>query len=136
MTGQEVFDVAMSLMDNKDMERYQAVNTEYRPRALDIINLLCAELYPYCAVFTGEGRPAPPLLSNINDAVPLDESVSRQILPYGLAAHLFLMEDPGSAAFFQERYEEGKARIARGWPRDWEPIEDAYGQEYNDYGSW
>lgn len=136
MTAQEVFDIAMSLMDNRDAGRYKAAVTEYRQRALDIINLLCAELFPYCATSSGEGRPSPVLLTNINQAMPLDDSVSRLIVPYGLAAHLLLTEDPNAAAFFQQRYEEGRARIARGWPREWEPIEDAYGMEYNDYGSW
>jgi hypothetical protein len=136
MTGQEVFDIAMSLMDNKDPEDYELCSTEYRPRALDILNLLCPELYPYGSTFEGDGRPFPSAMTNIAQTVPLDESIARTVLPYGLAAHLFLTEDPNTAAFFQQRYEEGRSRIARGWPRDWESIDDAYGIEYNDYGSW
>lgn len=138
-TAQTVFDMAMSLMDNQNTGSYEAPRGEYTPRALDILNLLHIELYPYADSFGGDGstRPTPAPLSSFEDEIGLDDAISRGLLPYGLAAHLLLMEDPGTASFFQQRYQELKAQLARGYPRQWQDIGDAYGGfPYNDYGSW
>jgi hypothetical protein len=58
-------------------------------------------------------------------------------MPYGLAAHLLLQEDPAAANFCQQRYDELKSRLHIGLPASSEEIEDVYGGwPYNDFGSW
>ena len=44
-----------------------------------------------------------------------------------LAAHLLIDENPTSASFFQQRYDELKAKLRLGFPAEFEPIEDIYG---------
>ena len=48
---------------------------------------------------------SPLIISNIDDALLLPDRDCILILPYGLAAHLLLTEDPESASFFNNRYE-------------------------------
>ena len=62
-------------------------------------------------------------------------------MPYGLAAHLLMQEDPSSANFFQQRYDELLTMLARGMPAESEDIEDIYGtfggiSPYNEFGMW
>ena len=47
-------------------------------------------------------------------------------MPYGLAAHLLIDENPTVAAFFQQRYEELLDKLGN-VPAEFEPIEDVYG---------
>ena len=62
-------------------------------------------------------------------------------MPYGLAAHLLLAEDPATASFFQQRYDELKMRLSVGMPSASEDIVDVYGPRggiwpYNEFGEW
>lgn len=63
-------------------------------------------------------------------------------MPYGLAAHLLLDENPTAASFFNQRYEELKASLRAGLPTMSEDIEDVYGsgcggiEPYNEFGMW
>lgn len=62
-------------------------------------------------------------------------------MPYGLAAHLLMQEDPSSANFFQQRYEELLNMLRRGLPSESEDIVDLYGEcggisPYNEFGMW
>lgn len=59
------------------------------------------------------------------------------MLPYGLAAHLLLDENPGAAGYFQQRYDELRALLSRGLPQESEEIEDRYGGiEYGEFSRW
>ena len=63
----------------------------------------------------------------MEDELPLDDGVCRTVLPYGLAAHLLLEENPASASFFQQRYEQLRRRAAASIPDVFQPITDCYG---------
>lgn len=137
-TVQEVFDVAMNLMDeDTDTE-------EYEVRTISILNILTGELFPYSDTFAyGEERKRPivPLLVEFEDEIGLDDYICRSVLPYGLAAHLLEDENPTSANFFQQRYDELKAGLQRGLPAESEDIYDVYGFgnrqfPYNDFAEW
>ena len=139
-TVRQVFDAAMSLIDNKSTADYTADESEYEARAVDIVNILQTELAPYSDTFsaTDNGkRPVVSYASAMTDTVSLDDGICVGVLPYGLAAQFLLMEDPNAASFFQQKYEEAKARLARGFPQECEAIEDYYGGfVFNDFGSW
>lgn len=142
-TAQEVFELAMSLMDELN-EATGAADTgdtrEYKNRTVPIINILRGELYPYSDTYTlGEKgkRPIAKRITAITDEIPLDDYICQSVLPYGLAAHLLMQEDPTSANYFQQRYEEMKFMLQRGMPAESEDIVDLYGGiEYCQFSRW
>lgn len=141
-TAQRVFDLTMALMD--EMSESGATDTadtkEYKNRTLNILNVLRGELYPYSDTYldaeTGK-RPIAIVIQNFTDEIALDDYICQSILPYGLAAHLLLDENPSSASFFQQKYDELKAGLARGMPKTSEDIEDIYGGfSHCEFGRW
>lgn len=134
MTGQTIFDKAMVLADAKGED-----TQEYKNRAVSLLNILTGELYPYSDTFTAAEsgkRPVAALIQSLSDTVDLDAYCAGSILPYGLAAHLLTTEDPNLASFLQQRYEELKALVARGFPQEFEAIEDAYTDSLTASGAW
>lgn len=141
--AQRVFDLAMGLMDEVSEttgSTDSADTREYRNRALLILNVLRGELYPYSDTFKAEAdgkRPVCRAIESFESEIDLDGHICESLLPYGLAAHLLLDENPGAAGFFQQRYEEQKAMLARGLPAESRDMRDVYGGiEYGEFGSW
>ena len=139
-TGTEVYEAALVLMDaNNDAD-----TSEYESKALSIINTLRGELYPYSDTFdtTAEGRPICPIMTDLDDAIGLDDYICQTVLPYGLAAHLLLDENPTTASFFNQRYMELLAMLRQGIGRPVkgsEDIEEVYGNGhfyYNRFSTW
>lgn len=142
-SAQEIFELAIDLIDerNETTGLIVAADTrEYKNRALSILNIIGGELFPYSDTFTVSEQGKRPILTPITDfttAINIDDYICRSVMPYGLAAHLKMEEDPASAGFFQQRYEELRAGLARGLPAVSEDIEDLYGGiEYREFGWW
>lgn len=134
MTGQAIFDRAMALADATGED-----TQEYKNRAVRLLNILTGELFPCSDTFTAAQsgkRPVATLIRSLSDAVDLDDYCAGSILPYGLAAQLLTTEDPNHASFLQQRYEELKALVARGFPQEFEAIEDAYTDSLTASGAW
>jgi hypothetical protein len=72
-------------------------------------------------------RPIPSVIATLTDTMQVDDITSRTIIPYGLAAHLLLTENPDSANYFQERYEELKYNATQPQPTSEEQITNLYG---------
>lgn len=128
--AQDVFKIAMGLMDEESGEADSPDTREYKNRTLHILNLLRGELYPYSDSFTQPQpgkRPIADKIADFDTAIGLDDYICQSVLPYGLAAHLLLDENPSAAGFFQQRYEELKALLSRGMPVESLDIEDIYG---------
>lgn len=144
-TAQEIFEESMSLMGELN-ESTGAADTqdtrEYKNRALSILNILRGEVYPHSDTYDRDveqgKRPICPPIMNFTEAIHLDDYICQSVLPYGLAAHLLMQEDPTSANFFMQRYDELKAMLARGLPAESVEIEDVYGGffPHNDFGRW
>ena len=151
ITGMDVFQRAITMMDElNDAGKFKHDDTEeYRQRTLAILNILINELYVYSDTYPKyveweNGRR--PVLMPLNDLyteIDLDDYCSGTVLPYGLAAHLLLDENPTAAAFFQQRYDELKGMLARGFGKInvSEDIEDIYGPRggispYNEFSRW
>ena len=141
-TAQQVFATAMGLMDQLSPggTADSPDTREYRDRTLLILNALRGELYPYSDTYDADRRPGRPVAAVIRDmdsVIGLDDHICQTVLPYGLAAHLLMEENPGAAAFFQQRYEELRSRLAVGVPARSEDILDLYGGiEYGSFGRW
>lgn len=143
-TAQRVFDITMGLIDevNENSGETDTADTrEYKVRTLLILNALRGELYPYSDTYDVETAGERPIVSVIQDfdtPIDLDDYICQSVMPYGLAAHLLLDENPASASFFQQRYEELRNNLSKGFPQDGEAITDVYGVgfEYNEFSRW
>lgn len=143
-TAQRVFDITMGLIDevNENSGETDTADTrEYKVRTLLILNALRGELYPYSDTYDVETAGERPIVSVIQDfdtPIDLDDYICQSVMPYGLAAHLLLDENPASASFFQQRYEELRNNLSKGLPKTTEAITDCYGVgfEYNEFSRW
>lgn len=132
-TAQWVFEKAMHLMDEVNESTGQADTSdtkEYKNRTLPILNVLRVECFPASDTYevTQPGkRPVCPEIPDFETEIPLDDGICQGVLPYGLAAHLLLDENPTVAAYFQQRYEEALAFARQGIPAGSGDIEDLYG---------
>ena len=144
-TAQDIFELAIALMDSQDANGKAdgSDNAEYKNRTLNILNILAVELYPYSDTYdaTDEGRPTVTKIAAFDKPIDLDDGICVGVMPYGLAAHLLVAEDPATANYFQQRYDELKARLSVGMPSVSEDIVDVYGgrggiEPYNYFGEW
>lgn len=142
--AQRIFDLAMGLMDEVDSST-GATDTddtaEYKIRSLFILNTLRGELYPYSDTYkrsTESGkRPIVTVIEDFETVIDLDDYICQTVMPYGLAAHLLLNEDPANANFFMQRYEELKRNLSIGMEAGSEDIVDVYsGGYYDEDGVW
>ena len=148
-TAERIFELAITLMDelNDDGEYNYDDTTEYRNRTLPILNILRGELYIYSDTYRlnqewpPKRRPIVGPITSFEEVIDLDDYICQSVLPYGLAAHLLMDENPSTANFFQQRYDELKASLMRGIPAVSEDIEDVYGpkggiEPYNEFSRW
>ncbi len=131
--AQWVFEKAMHLMDevNESSGSADTADTkEYKNRTLAILNILRNECFPasdtYEVTVPGK-RPICPEIVDFTSAIYLDDAIAQGVLPYGLAAHLLLDENPTMASYFQQRYDEQLEEAKRGVPAVSTDIEDLYG---------
>ena len=151
ITGMDVFQRAITMMDElNDEGKYKHDDTkEYQDRSLAILNTLQNELYPYSDTYPkwqeweNGRRPVLLPMDDLYIEIDLDDYCAGTVLPYGLAAHLLLDENPTSAGFFQQRYDELKMALMRGVGKlnVSEDIEDIYGPNgglnpYNEFSMW
>lgn len=146
ITAQRVFDIAMGLIDevNESSGATDTADTkEYKVRSLLILNALQGELYQYSDTYEitePNKRPVLFPLQSFGEVINLDDYICGTVLPYGLAAQLLLDENPSSASFFQQRYEELRNGMTKGFPTESEAITDVYGVggyfEYNEFSRW
>lgn len=141
--SQGVFDLTMALIDelNENGSANTSDTAEYKHRSLEIINILMGELYFYSDTYVppteGKRSIALPVVTFEEDIVSLDDYICRTVLPYGLAAHLLMDENPAVASTCLQRYEELKAMLSRGMCSGSEDIVDVYGSfEHCEYGYW
>lgn len=149
--GMDVFQRAITMMDElNDEGKYKHEDTvEYQNRTLAILNILINELYPFSDTcpnyreWEDGRRPVLMPLSDLYSKIDLDDYCSGTVLPYGLAAHLLLDENPTAAAYFQQRYDELKMMLMRGIGKMTASvdIEDVYGPKggihpYNEFSRW
>lgn len=143
--AQTIYEMAIALMDSMSDSGVADVadNNEYKNRTLPILNILRGELYPFSDTYEAddEGRPIAALIRTFDKPIDLDDYICQSVMPYGLAAHLLLQEDPAAANFCQQRYDELKMRLAVGMPSASSDVEDVYGPKggvdpYNEFAQW
>lgn len=137
MTVQEIFDIAIHLMDSQNESTGSTMTTdtkEYSLRTPSLINALIDQVYPYSdtypAVETGANTERPYLVSvtELSDSLDLDNYICRNVLPYGLAALLLTEENPTLANFFWQTYLENLNTARNRLPSSgFESVENVYG---------
>lgn len=140
-TVQQVFDIAMHLMDEQ-AESTGATMTddteEYKLRAISIINLVLPSLFPFSDTYDTTsplpGRPLVPTLAAADHAnpdftqyIPLDDTLAMGVLPYALAAHLTATENEELSAWLMARFNTAFADLRSRIPSSFEPISTPYG---------
>ncbi len=136
-TVQEVFDMAINLMDeqNESTGATETTDThEYALRTPNLLNTLLDKVYPYSDTYpavsneTNAERPYLESVTSLEDFLDLDSYICRNVLPYGLAALLIREENPTQANFlwqtFLENLEAAKKRLPSSGI---ESVEDVYG---------
>lgn len=145
LSVQGVFDKAMYLIDAQNESTGSTDNsdtTEYKVRALGILNNLIDDVYPASDTFaiSEDGkRPALDDLTSFSDEIKMDPYIVRSVLPCGLAAKLLSEENPTLADFFWQLYEQRLAKAREGVPASFESIEDGLpygGIEYGEFSRW
>lgn len=153
-TVQNVFDMAIHLIDAQN-ESTGSTNTadtkEYALRSPNLINTLLDQVYPYSDTYpdttdeTIGSRPSLPSVSSLDDYLDLDDYISRNVLPYGLAALLLTEENPTQSNLFLQTYLKNLNTAKSRLPTDGiQAIEDVYGGnmigwggiEYGRFGQW
>lgn len=142
MKAQEVFNRAIKLMDEQS-ESGAAMwsdTEEYQNRAIEILNALINECYPYSDTYvvdTPGKRPVCIPILSLDDEVNLDDGIAGTVLPYGLAAELAKNDDAALGNYFLQRYQELLARFSRTIPSEWDAIEDVYGGvQFTQFSRW
>lgn len=138
-TPQQVFELTIHLIDEATGAAVDTADTrEYKNRTLAILNILRVECSPACQSCDSiQGRPLCPMLTDFEQSIGLDDAICQGVLPYGLAAHLLLEENPAAASFFQQRYEQALQQVGRTLSAATQPIENVYGGiEYSQFGRW
>lgn len=111
-TGQQVFDMAIHLMDEQNESSGATVTAdtkEYRLRSVNLLNVLRHECYYLSDTFrAGEGgkRGVCRAIASLADTVDLDDAIAQGALPYGLASRLLLGENDVLADFFEQKFQE------------------------------
>ncbi len=141
LSGTEVFRRAVMILDEQSETGAAewADTEEYRHRAVPILNMLINECSPYSDTYVPEqgARSTAGSIESLADYPDLDDYLCGTVLPYGLAAHLCMDDNPRVSAFAQQRYEALLARATRNLPSEWQPIENIYGGlEHNGYSRW
>lgn len=140
MTVQEVFDIAIYLIDSQN-ESTGSTNTsdtkEYALRTPGLINSILDQVYPASDTYTpavNGMRSTLPSVTSMEDNLDLDDYVCRNVMPYGLAGLLLTEENPTMANFMWQTYLENLQSAKNGIPTEIGSVEDVYGIGAGMYG--
>ena len=124
--AQWVFDTAIYLMDGQRDDTGQtdtAQTKPYRLRALGVLTLLCWDLLPYNHAPSDEAAGFS-IVESWQAPLPLDDALSKGVLPYGLAARLLLGEHDALATYFERLFRGQLAGVQR--KAFWEQLQVPY----------
>lgn len=136
VTVSDVFNAAMGIMDELSTDgQPQTTDTkEYEYRTPAIINMMVSEL----KLLMGDTSDWL-AVEGIDDIVPgVNTTYALGAMPYGLAANLLIDENPSSASFFEQRYEEMRNLYISRQAATIGQIENMYGPglEHCEYARW
>ena len=133
LTVQQVYDLTIKLMNEQDDSTGTTTSSEldtYKNRAIALINILASDLYDLSdnTTLTAGSRPVPALLTDFTDCIDLDDRLTVDVLPYGLAGLLLKGENEESASYFNTIYYSNQKKYSTNRPTKKEPITNVYGR--------
>lgn len=135
MTVQEIYDMAIHLMDEQNEQSGETETTdtqEYKFRTISILNSVIPALAPYCEG-ARQSRNVTLLYTDsyknprFDQDIPLDDTLSCAVLPYYLASQLLSGENEELATWFMSRYREAFLDLRYKVPAEFESITPVYG---------
>lgn len=105
MTGKEVYDLALVLIDEVTDEGYVIPDNPkyYETKSIALLTMLQAEVLPL--------SQTPVVIKSLDDNLLVDDRVCISVLPYGLAAQLLMQERPNAASYLNDLFNESKSQI-------------------------
>lgn len=127
----EIYTSALAIMNERDADN------SYKERCVPLINTLMSQCYQYTENYKSGSRSGWVPIADLDDAIMgFDQTVVLGVMPYGLAAALYIDEDPARANSWQQQYEEALLN-ARRVPNEIGQITDVYGCfSGKNYGAW
>lgn len=136
VTAQDVFDIAIHLMDEQDETTGATTTTdtrEYKLRAIPIMNSIIPGLYPFSSTYDPTIGFYEPLVMedyrdpDLSQPIPLDDSLSLAVLPYYLAAQLLSVENESLASWMKNQGAMAFNDLRNRVPASFEKIDTPYG---------
>lgn len=135
MTGKDIFDIAINLMDEQNESSGETVTADTKEYELRSVRLLNA-VFPRLCMLVGVPFTA---ISSLEDKAPVSDSVCSGVASYELAALLVQTDgDSDMAERFRRDAENNLSEIvSRLSPGESEDIEDSYGGiEFGEFSRW
>ncbi len=99
----EVYKRSLALIGERESQESESL----KERAVELINVLLAQLHPLDRFLRGEkvneGESIPQILT-LEDTLLLQEQILFTVMPLGLAAYLLGEEEPQRSSFFLQLY--------------------------------
>lgn len=111
-TAYEIYRRALALIGETESEE----NEIFRARAVEMINLMLAELYETDLALKGEEVPIDgtvPQIRDLSDRLNVSEMILFSLMPLGLAGYLLNEEEPDRSNFFLKLYQTER-EVVRG----------------------
>lgn len=130
-TVQEIYNAALNIMNESGSE-------SYRSRTPAIVNTLIGRCWMASEEHQRGGHSMWTPVNAMSDVVDnIDDTLARSAMPYGLAAMLYLDEDPLRSRSWWDVFQETVELCRRNRPADPEPIDNVYGGfGYDGFGRW
>ena len=104
-TAYEIYRKSLALLGEAESEE----NLIFRERAVEMINLMLAEVYETDLAIKGEEFPVDgtvPQIRSLDDKLMLSEVILFSLMPLGLAGYLLNEEESDRSSFFLQLYQK------------------------------
>lgn len=120
MTVQDVYNSALAIMN-------EVTDPSYENRVVPLVNSLIGQCWQMSEEYDTGSRSMWTPVTDINDEIiGIDQNIAMSVMPFGLAALLYLDEDSVRSNSWWQVYQDGLID-ARRTPAQFERIEDVYG---------
>ncbi|MBR5632472.1 MAG: hypothetical protein IKW68_00695 [Clostridia bacterium] len=131
MTGREIYEQALSLINERDSEgNFHTDTSDFEHNAPDLITLAVSDLWYLDGVIRGipprDFRYTVKRITSLEDEIPLHPSVAATI-PYFLASMLLNEEDGERSDYFRKMFLSAKLNISEAFTKaEHKSIRDVY----------
>ena len=129
--ARKIFETALGIMDEQESAAH------FEGRAVAVLNTLIGDCWRVSEEHERGPHSTWVAINSLEDTVEgIDNTLALSAMPYGLAAQLYLENDPLRANSWWQIYQEQYEKCRRS-PMSIEPIEDEYGGiGFGCYGRW